>query len=238
MKKTEKIQIGAAFSVIIVGFLIFMWKSIGVEILPWTRTWFPNQQKFHEVLTDNRCMGEKYFIQELPTDSGKTEYYWHRSWSKKLATYSVVLTEVEYEKIADSRLDSYYELENGRLECPLYINQEDKEVCYYEDANFFEEDLSFVRKIMQNPDAQQQYYFLIVAQHGTGTDTICYTGVILNDVTKELIEFGVEYAKGAPIAEEKREWKDDVIATIVLVGCVIVLIYAMKAIDRKLDKKS
>lgn len=244
MKKTEKIQIGAAFGVLVICFLIFLWNTILFEVLPWKKTHFLNYQKYLELLVENRCLGKMYFVQEVPSSTDEVEYYWYRNWAQKYAAHSITLTEAEYEKIAEERLASYYEKFNGNMDNFLYMQQEgERTFCYIDETDLFVDDLEFVKSVLHNPDAQQQYYFLVLIDHEVGDNMLWYHGVVLNDVTYELVEFSAEVGKEKIIGEEeyekkKKQQKEDVALVFIVLGGAFLLVYAMKVIDKKLDKNS
>lgn len=54
-------------------------------------------------------------------------------------------------------------------------------------TSFSEIEVDFLDNVMQEPENIQDYYCLVIIKNGP-----CYTGVIANDTTHEMIEFSVE----------------------------------------------
>lgn len=59
---------------------------------------------------------------------------------------------------------------------------------YIEDTDWYDEErLHYINELMKNPGAENQYYFATIVQFGNW-----HIGVLLNDSTKEMIEFHAE----------------------------------------------
>ena len=152
---------------------------------------FLDHQSYIQLLQDESCSGGCDFLKDKPIGACETNYYWHRDFVERFAAYSMVLADVEYDTIMATRLEDYYK-EYAEVEELIKYVMQDEKVLYIDDSNWYDEEkLNYIDKVMQNPGMSHQYYFLIVTQFHTPTG-ICYNGVILNDITHELIEFSAE----------------------------------------------
>lgn len=59
------------------------------------------------------------------------------------------------------------------------------------DLSQLEMDTDFFGEVMHDSEVQQNYYCVVVMSISTSRG-ICYTGVIANDTTHEMIEFSAE----------------------------------------------
>jgi len=191
MKKWEKI-INKICTLLVIGIIgEFLWDTLISELVPWTRTVFLDHQSYIQLLQDESCSGGCDFLKDKPIGACETNYYWHRDFVERFAAYSMVLADVEYDTIMVTRLEDYYK-EYAEVEELIKYVMQDEKVLYIDDSNWYDEEkLNYIDKVMQNPGMSHQYYFLIVTQFHTPTG-ICYNGVILNDITHELIEFSAE----------------------------------------------
>ncbi len=191
MKKWEKI-INKICTLLVVGIIGgFLWDTLVSELVPWTRTVFFNHQSYIQLLQNEGCIGGSCFSEDKPIGACETKYYWHRDFVERYAAYSMVLTDEEYATIAEIRLKDYWNEFSERKDVIKYILQEGQYL-YIEDSCWYDEEkLAYINKVMQNPETQQQYHFGVVLQNYTSTG-IVYSGVILNDITHELIEFSAE----------------------------------------------
>ncbi len=116
------------------------------------------------------------------------KYYWHQNFVEMFATYSMFLEENDYQGIISRRLGHYQEqdikMEKKRI---IYEFQGD-DYYYIEDSEIYKKYLAFVNEILHNPEAEKQYYFVVINEIGTVNGT-CFNGVIMNDTTMEVVEF-------------------------------------------------
>lgn len=192
----KKIIITLCIAIPISWYVYVIWDGLLSNIFPWTMTFFGNYESFDELLDDRYCGGAKLFLEELPAGSGKVKYYWHQQYGEKIAAYSVVLSDEEYAKIAANRTKAYC-AEVAEEPEKLMYKAKAGEICYIEDTAWYEEEkLHFIKKVMKKPNEDNQYYFLVVVEDSPWGDE-CYNGVLLNDITKELIEFSAQLNKDA-----------------------------------------
>lgn len=200
MKKTKKILLTICISVCVILFAKSLWDEILSSFIPWTRTNFRDYQEYIELLDDQHFYASNRFIKEIPAEAIGTEYYVKRDYKEKYAAHSIVLGD-EYEQIVKERVTPYLENCNGDTRRLIYSLQE--QGWGIDDLKQAGAEVDFIQNVMQNPNEQQEYYCLVVIRIGTYHGI--YTGVILNDTTKELIEFSVE----VPEKEEHIEIKTE-----------------------------
>lgn len=177
-------------SIVVCGFLA--WDVVLYEIIPWTKTEFVSHQSYLKLLAKNHGFGEVFFVKDIPKDSGDVRYYWHRDFIENFAAYSVILSEKDYEKIAENRLEAYYGEWQEYEDDVIYVLQ-GEDYCYIEDSGWYnQEKLRYIDEVLSSSE-EQGYYFLIVVKFYTTTGT-SYNGVMLNDSTQELVEFSFELA--------------------------------------------
>ncbi len=197
----KKIGINKSIKRICIGILLIwlcykFWEGALSNFIPWTRTWFYSHESFDDLLETNHCFAGGYFIQELPQSANDVRYYWHRQFVEKFAAYSMLLEEMDYTNIIPERLE-YYQEQDIKLERKRIVYEfKGEDYWYIEDSELYQKYFSFISEILHNPEAEGQYYYIVINKLNTINGT-CYNGVILNDVTHEVVEFSVE------IREEK-----------------------------------
>ncbi|MBO4981348.1 MAG: hypothetical protein J6C84_05570 [Lachnospiraceae bacterium] len=191
----KKINKKAIILIILIGAVLIGYGSILLpgfrQLVSWEKTKFTEYEDFREVLTEYNSSGRWYFMETLPGSAGEMKYYWYIRLADISAGYSVCLDENDYEKIVDERMIHYKETSRNRgSEKVIYVHQEESPY-YIENSGLFKSKMTFLEEVLQNPEAERQYYFLIINQFGP-YDVTCYNGVILNDVTHEVIEFSAQ----------------------------------------------
>lgn len=198
LKKVIAILIVALFtmgSVLLVSIVLYaLWGGLFNCIFPWTRTRFPDYQSYDSFLMDYRC--HDYFVRELPMDASEPKYYWHRESWETFTAYSITLPEGTLKTMSDERQEFFREKEEEFSTKSIIYSLPDDH-CYIDDPKWCdneiisEEELAFINEVIGNPEAKDQYYYLVVLCSDR-SDTTCYDGVILNDNTHEFIEFSAE----------------------------------------------
>ncbi len=191
MKNMKKKFIAICISALILLFAKFSWDEFFSYIFLWTKTDFASHQEYIELLEDHHCFASVFFIKEKPMEFAEGRYYWRHKLHEIFTAYSIEVKGESYEKIKENRIDAYYNQIGKDTDTVIYVLQND-EYLYIEDAEWYDKaNLKFINEVVLNPEMQQQYYFLIVVGYNTSHGT-SYTGVILNDNTREVIEFNVE----------------------------------------------
>lgn len=192
--------------IFILFFCIYLWYGFFSYVFPWTQTIFLKHETFIELLNDRNCFGGRAFEEKIPDGSGKVKYYWHQEAKEILAAYSVTLSDEEYEKITEKRLNAHCaEMKKWNL-TPTYVLQ-NEECCYIEDTGWYDEEkLHFVDRLFERPKHDKQYYFLVFTEHSV-FDSVYYSGVILNDTTHELVEFSVRLRSDVTPCVRRMFWE-------------------------------
>lgn len=173
------------------------------NVIPWTRTAFLYHESYLDLLDDRHCFGVIHFSQEIPGGAENPVYYWHQDKMEHYTAYSVKLENKQYEEVVKNRLSAYHSEMDGNEDGIVY-EWKGSSYTYIETSKWYDkEKLHYIDKMMQNPGAKQQYYFLIVVCYNTSTGT-SYNGVILNDITQEMIEFCFELKDEEPEPTESR----------------------------------
>ncbi len=177
--------------IILIFFCYHFWKDGLSQFVPWTRTYFVEHGSFINFLSEQHCFGRGYFIQELPQSASDVRYYWHRQFVEKFSAYSMILEENEYEKIRIERLEHYQE-EELKFEPEEIIYEFQGENYYYiVDSEMYEKYFSFVNDVLHSPENKEQYYYIVISKINSANGT-CFDGVIMNDITNEVVEFSAE----------------------------------------------
>lgn len=163
-----------------------VWDELLSNILPWTRTFFSDYQKYEELLNDQHFFATVRFIDEIPADSGEVKYYVYRRYKEKKAAHSIKLSEDKYTNIVKSQMEPYLQ-DCDEYGIPLVYVIGESEKWTVVDLREKEIEVDFLDNVMQEPENIQDYYCLVIIRNGP-----CYTGVIANDTTHEMIEFSVE----------------------------------------------
>lgn len=192
--------------IFILFFCIYLWYGFFSYVFPWTQTFFLKHETFIELLNDRNCFCGRAFEEKIPDGSGKVKYYWHQEAKEILAAYSVTLSDEEYEKITEKRLNAHCdEMKKWNL-TPTYVLQ-NEEYCYIEDTGWYDEEkLHFVDRLFEKPKHDKQYYFLIFTEYSV-FDSVYYSGVILNDTTHELVEFSVRLRSDVTPCVRRMFWE-------------------------------
>ena len=192
LKKTIRI-LGLVFAMCFILFVLnALWDGLFAYIMPWTRTLFAEYQSYNSFLADYHCY--RTFVKELPTDATEPKYYWHRESWEVCAAYSTNLPEGTFKTLSDERQDFFHKQEEEFPTRIIIHSLKDDGYCYIDDPKWCdneiisEEELSFINEVVGNPEAKDQYYYLVVLRENCA-GTTCYNGVILNDNTYEFIEF-------------------------------------------------
>ena len=198
MKRLKKMVPKLIVAFIICCVLLFcygLWDALFVYIFPWTRTWFHDYQSYNSFLMKYNCA--RTFTKELPIDATEPKYYWHHESWEAFAAYSTVLPEETFKTLSDGRQDFFHEQEEKFETRSIIYSVRDGERCYIDAPKWSdnelinEEELAFVNEVIENPEAEDQYYYFIVMRIKK-QGSVCYNGVILNDTTHEFIEFSAE----------------------------------------------
>ena len=198
MKRLKKMVPKLIVAFIICCVLLFcygLWDALFAYIFPWTRTRFADYQSYNSFLEKYRCYS--MFVEELPADAREPKYYWHHESREVFTAYSTVLPEETFKTLSDGRQDFFRKrAEEFSLESVVYSLQNDH-FCgidnpkWLSDELINEEELEFINKVIESPEARDQYYYLVVFR-SVNFNNMCYNGVILNDTTHEFIEFRAE----------------------------------------------
>lgn len=191
----KKINKKAIILIILIGAVLIGYGSILLpgfrQLVSWEKTKFTEYEDFREVLTEYNSFGGGCFLEEIPGSASDMKCYWYIRLANKLAAYSMILSEDDYQKLSEERLAYYGERDlRSDAEETIYIFQEE-EIPFIEDVELYQSRLTFIDKVLQTPGAEKQYYFLVVNRLNTA-DGCCYNGVILNDATHEVIEFSAQ----------------------------------------------
>ncbi len=206
MKKIINYQkICIVLFVLLIVFLSFRscWNVVLSNVIPWTRTAFSDHESYLDLLDDRHCFGVIHFSQEIPDEAENIVYYWHQDKWEHYTAYSVQLGKKQYEEVVANRLSAYRREMDG-CEDDIVYEWKGAPHTYIETSRWYEEEkLHYIDKLMRHPGAKQQYYFLIVVCYNTSTGT-SYCGVILNDITQEMIEFCFELKDEEPERNESQ----------------------------------
>ena len=188
VKKKTVVLISIISLILFSFFMMYLWDRLLSDIFPWTKTNFSDYQKYTELLDKHHFHASYRFIDEIPEGAIDVKYYVHQRFREKYAAHSVVLPEKQYYNSINSRIESYCERcsEAAKL---VYVMNEGIAI----DIKALGEmgvEVAFLENVMQKP-AQQGYYCIVVVCVNT-THGTCYTGVVVNDTTHEVIEFSVE----------------------------------------------
>ncbi len=190
MKKKTVVIISIISLILFSLFMMYLWDGFFSNIFPWTKTNFSNYQEYIELLDEHHFYASYRFVDEIPKDALGVEYYVHRRFREKYAAHSIVLSKAQYVEIVKNRVKPYRDSCDGRAEWLEYVLDED-EKCDIEELKKMNIDVDFLENVIQTSNEQNDFYCLVVnginTTHGT-----CYTGVIVNDTTHEVIEFSVE----------------------------------------------
>ncbi|MDE7251330.1 MAG: hypothetical protein K2O32_00085 [Acetatifactor sp.] len=192
LKKTIRI-LGLVFAMCFILFVLnALWDGLFNCIFPWTRAWFHNYQSYDSFLMYYRC--HDYFVRELPMDAGEPKYYWHRGSWETFTAYSTTLPEGAFKTMSNERQEFFREKKEEFSTKSIIYSLQDNDRCYIDDPKWCdneiisEKKLAFINKVVGNPEAKDQYYYLVILR-GNCAGTTCYNGVILNDDAHEFIEF-------------------------------------------------
>lgn len=214
MKKVKIILITICIAAFIIFFGKILWDGILSHVFPWTKTNFCNYQEYIELLDEHHFYASYRFVKEIPKEAADVKYYWHQDYKEKYAAHSIVIAE-NYEKIAEGRMPPYLECCDGNTTELVYALQEER--CGIDDLRRAGVEIDFIQNVLQNSEEQQEYYCLVVIKIGR-----CYTGVILNDTTQEIIEFSVEVPDREQ-REEQVEEEDTWLSVDTVIGIIHIL---------------
>ncbi len=150
-------------------------------VVPRTRTYFKNHQKFCEVV------GVYYLRRTLPESAQNVKYCYSVNFFKKGSGYCCVLSDEEYGTIPEECLNHLVtKCENLSGIATQYIanSDEQKQVLYETD---FDGTLHFLEKLISE-EQKDNYYYLCYYEFKLSDEHLIF-GVIVNDVTNQLIEF-------------------------------------------------
>ncbi|MDE7253701.1 MAG: hypothetical protein K2O32_12255 [Acetatifactor sp.] len=195
MKRLKK-MIRILGLVFVMCFILFvlnaLWDGLFAYILPWTRTRFADYQSYNSFLMKYNSYDD--FLRELPMDATEPKYYWHHESWEAFVAYSTTLPEETFNTLPDERMKFFREREEEFLADKIIYSLKEDGYYYIDDPKWCdneiisEEELSFINEVVGNPEAKDQYYYLVVLRENCA-GTTCYNGVILNDNTYEFIEF-------------------------------------------------
>lgn len=163
-----------------------VWDELLSNIVPWTRTAFSDFQKYEDLLNDQHFFTLYHFTDDIESDSEDAKYYVHRRYKDKMTAYSIVLSQNMYADIIKKQIE-YYLQDCDEYGIPLVYVIGEPEKWTVVDLREKEIEVDFLDNVMQEPENIQDYYCLVIIRNGS-----CYTGVIANDTTHEMIEFSVE----------------------------------------------
>lgn len=178
---------------LLVGILcLYVWDIGGSDMFPWTKTYFTSYSNYIRFLREHSFYAAEYFSEYIPETSSSVEYFCYQNFKEKNVAHTIVLQEEEYKSILEKKKDLYIEYSNSLASEIIYVLED--EICWnIENIKEKNIDVDFLGKVMHLKQ-QQNYYCLIVFKTNTIHGT-CYTGIIANDSTYEIIEFSVEIPK-------------------------------------------
>lgn len=182
-----------SWALVVVAILYYAatyWTVIIADFVPWTRTNFISYDNYINLLDNRSFYASSQFVDEIPDGSSSVKYYCRQVFKNRKAAHSIVLDENMYLKIIENQKEGYRNYGESEA-CELIYLMDGNECWSVNDLKQLVVEESFLREVMQNPGRQQDYYCLVVISINT-TRGICYTGVIANDTTHEMIEFSVE----------------------------------------------
>lgn len=185
--KISKIQNIIIVLVIIVCCYV-LWTGLLYCIVPWSKTNFSSHDKFMEIISDNDCFANVSFLREMPEDATNIKYYWYREMKEKCAAYSVCVPKEDYEEIKRERGEHYREWQRKHSTTTTEVTQG---LGAIKQSMLYMEELLFIDNVLNNQQAAEQYSFLLVNKVNIHKG-ICYSGIIVNDETCEIIEFTYE----------------------------------------------
>lgn len=212
------------------------------DIIPITKTHFKNHQAYLDNRTVRGSYGSFYFEEELPIDAGDMKYYSHYDIFKEVTAYSMVLPEKTYMDFKERRISFYMEESVDREACSLKYALQGDERQYIDGSEWYDKKLDYVDNVLHHPEARQQYYFGVIMKINT-TNGECYTGIIANDSTREIIEFSADLPDGyGEYKEPERhygvlDWIQSGLMLALMIALIVLIIKGMYALDKKLDKK-
>lgn len=174
----------------ILGCGVYLWNIGFHDFIPWTRTYFARYDEYIEFLNNRSFYASSQFVDEIPEGSSSVKYYCRQVFKNRKVAHSIVLDENMYLKIIKNQKEGYRNYGESEA-CELIYLIDENEKWSVNNLKQLVVDDTFLREVMQNQGKQQDYYCLVVISINT-TRGICYTGVIANDNTHEMIEFSVE----------------------------------------------
>ncbi|MDE7251331.1 MAG: hypothetical protein K2O32_00090 [Acetatifactor sp.] len=164
-------------------------------VIPKTKTNFKSYQVYLDNTGVQQSSGSFFFEKELPIGAEEIKYYLYYKIAKSVTAYSVVLPENTYIDFLESRINFYIEESDERESCSLLYTLQRDEHQYIDDSEWYDVKLDYVDNVLHHPEAQQQYYFGVIMKTNTVKGE-CYTGIIANDLTHEIIEFSADLPDG------------------------------------------
>lgn len=217
-------------------FLGAVWSVLG-EYMPLERTRFKSYQAYRDY--PKRCYSG-YFVDEIPTSAEDLKYYWHSASRVVVTAYSMVLEADMYEEVKNNRIDFYVEEAGEYSSRSLLYEAQGDERQYLDGSEWYRKKLGYVDMVLHHPESRQQYYFGAVMRVDRLRSRVSYNGVIMNDITHEIIEFSADMPDREDFEEssvrggELSTW----VIVIALVSIPFWIVGAMILLDKWIDKRN
>ncbi len=153
-------------------------------VVPRTRTLFGNYESF--------CKTTKswFFYDELPSSAQKVKYYYHVAFWQRDIGYISTMNDEDYEYALTTHKDDFINEFTSihpfeKFILSQYVHNEDKKIVSLDTD--FNGRLIYLQRFC-NSEEINNYYYLAYFEHDS-SDYYQLYGIIVNDTTKEVIEF-------------------------------------------------
>lgn len=192
MKKIVKYFIIILIFAFIIWYSTVLWYGLFSCYIPWEKSFCFNYRDYKKTLDNYNFFSCYYFPEDIPEETLSLKVFSQQDASYNRYTgYAIILDEILYYEMLNKRMDYYNGVQSVvPLTELLYKKRENEQMNILESVSS-DVDIGFVSKIMQCPEQNQDYYFLVIIKNNISRGK-CYTGIVANNTTHEMIEFSVE----------------------------------------------